>query len=335
MGSNLIRFLYTRYPSYQIFNFDALTYAGNLDNLKDIESIETSNPSDERRYIFLHGDVSDPQSVKGLFDTYKFDAVIHLAAESHVDRSIFSVADFIRTNIEGTRLLMDEARKYHVPRFIHISTDEVYGDVPDGFSTEKSPLNPSNPYAASKAGADILVQSYIKTHHLPAVIVRPSNNYGPFQYPEKIIPIGITNLLEKKKIPIHGKGLHMRSWLYTEDFCSAIDLIFHKAPAGEIYNIAGVHKTNLEILSLIAKCLNNELRDHLHFVNDRPAADLRYAPDASKLKRDLGWKPFHNPEEAIPTLVAWYLKNTDWWHKIKQTREFIGQYEKQSKGRWG
>lgn len=335
MGSNFVRFLYDKYLSYQIFNFDALTYASNTDNLKDIEEKEASRPPSSRRYVFLRGDVSDTQSVAGLFTAYQFDAVVHFAAESHVDRSIQSVVDFIRTNVEGTRILMDAARKKEISRFIHISTDEVYGNVLKGHSKENSPLNPSNPYAASKAAGDFLVQSYVRTHRFPAIIVRPSNNYGPYQYPEKLIPLGITNLLEGEKIPLHGNGTHVRSWLHTEDLCSALDVILHKAPVGEIYNIAGFHKTNLEMLGLVARHLGKKLEQHLTLTSDRPGADKRYAPDASKLKRHLGWKPQHRPRTTVSSVVDWYLKNDSWWRKIRQTPAFINQYQKQSRGLWG
>ncbi|MDP3661344.1 MAG: dTDP-glucose 4,6-dehydratase [bacterium] len=335
MGSNFVRFLYEKYPLYQIFNFDALTYAGNTDNLQDIEHAEVRRPLSGRRYVFLKGDISDTRSVASIFATHTFDAVVHLAAESHVDRSIHSVVDFIRTNVEGTRILLDAAREQGVPRLIHLSTDEVYGNVLKGFSKENAPLNPSNPYAASKAAGDFLVQSYVRTHRFPAIIVRPSNNYGPYQYPEKLIPLGITNLLEGKKIPIHGNGAHVRSWLHTEDFCSALDIILHKAPVGEIYNIDGVHLTNLEILGLVAGHLGKKISRHIIFTPDRPGADMRYAPDASKLKRDLGWKPKHNPRTAVPFVVDWYLKNDIWWRKIRQTQAFNDQYQKQSRGRWG
>lgn len=335
MGSNFVRFLYNKYPSYQIVNFDALTYAGNTDNIRDIEEAEALHPLSDSRYVFLKGDISDTRSIASIFNSYQFDAVVHLAAESHVDRSIQSVVDFIRTNVDGTRILLDAARQQGVPRFIHLSTDEVYGDVLKGHSKENSPLNPSNPYAASKAAGDFLVQSYMRTHHFPAIIVRPSNNYGPYQYPEKLIPLGITNLIEGKKIPIHGNGTHVRSWLHTEDFCSALDIILHKAPVGEIYNIAGIHKTNLEILGLVADRFGKKLERHLTFTPDRPGADMRYAPDASKLKRDLGWKPQHDPQTAVPFVVDWYLKNDFWWRKIRKTPAFIDQYQKQSRGRWG
>ena len=335
MGSNFVRFFYDRYPAYRIINFDALTYAGNPDNLADIEERENGRPFEDRRYVFLRGDISDERAVESLFNSYRFDALVHLAAESHVDRSIVSVANFIRTNIEGTRILMEEARKRQIPKFIHISTDEVYGNVPEGFSDEKALLNPSNPYAASKAGADLMVQSYVRTHRLPAIIVRPSNNYGPYQYPEKIIPIGITSMLAGRKIPIHGTGRHVRSWLHVEDFCVALDCIFHHGKLGEIYNIPGVPADNLEILRLVAKHLGKKLETHLQFVNDRPAADFRYAVDGSKLSRELLWRGKHNPKGSISAVVEWYLKNERWWRKIFQTKEFLDQYEKQSNGRWG
>ena len=334
MGSNFIRFLYNRYPGYRILNLDALTYAGNPDNLMDIEQNEVELAENEKRYVFIKGDICDRAGLETLFYNYKIDAVIHFAAETHVDRSFFNVGDFVRTNIEGTRTLVEQILASRVPRFVHISTDEIYGNVPTGFSTEEAVFSPSNPYSASKAGADLLVQAYIKTHKLPALITRSSNNYGPYQYPEKLIPLAITNFLENKKIPVHGSGKHIRSWLYVQDFCSALDAIFHRAGDNSIYNISGDHRSNLEIINLVAGILNKKTPLLLEHVNDRPSADFRYAPDSSKLQRDLGWSPQHNFDVNIRGAINWYIDHRQWWEDIKTKEEYIRHYEKQSKGQW-
>mgnify|MGYP001582757572 CR=1 FL=1 len=238
IGSNFIRYLFHKYQNYRIFNLDLLTYAGNPENLLDVENHETAAQSDKRRYQFIRGDICDGVLLGNLFDKYNFSAVINFAAESHVDRSFINVFDFVRTNIEGVRSLIEICRKSRVPRFIQISTDEIYGPVPEGFSGEDAPFRPSNPYAASKAAADLLVQSYIRTHQVPALIIRSSNNFGPYQYPEKLIPLVISNIIEGKKVPVHGSGEHRRSWIHVNDFCSAIDLVLHKAPDYSIYNIS-------------------------------------------------------------------------------------------------
>jgi len=265
IGSNFIRYIYNKYPDCKIFNLDLLTYAGNPANLADIEEKENKrNPANQRCHFF-RGDICDGALLANIFEKYNFDAVINFAAESHVDRSFVSVFDFIRTNVEGVRSLIEATRKYKVSRFVQISTDEIYGSVPEGFSTEDAPLKPSNPYAASKAAADLLVQSYIKTHQVPALIVRGSNNYGPFQYPEKLIPLAISNIIEGIKVPIHGSGEHRRTWIHVNDFCSAIDTALHKAPDYSIYNASGEEKTNLEIQ-------NNQLeidRQHEEIVNQK------------------------------------------------------------------
>lgn len=334
MGSNFVRFLYHKYPDYQIFNLDALTYAGNPENLADIETDETKLSQADKRYVFIKGDICDFVLLENLFDRYTFDLIFHFAAETHVDRSIFNVADFIRTNIEGTRSLLEIARKRHSPRFVHISTDEVYGSVPKGFSKEDAPLRPSNPYSTSKAGADMLVQAYIKTYHVPALIVRGSNNFGPYQYPEKLIPLAISNMIEGTKIPVHGSGQHVRSWLHVQDFCSAVDLVAHEGVEGDIYNVSGEPRTNVEVLQVIANYLGKNLDTHKNHINDRPAADLRYAPDSSKLQEALGWSRKYTLAASLDNVVKWYLDNRDWWQKIKLKKEFLDHYQKQSKAQW-
>lgn len=335
IGSNFIRYLYKSHPRTKIVNLDVLTYAGNPENLRDIEEQEAKLEESHRRYNFIKGDICDEGLLDQIFSDYKFGLVIHFAAESHVDRSIFNMVHFIRTNIEGTRALIEAARKHEVARFITISTDEVYGSIKEGYATEQWPLHPSNPYSASKGGADLLVQAYIRTHDFPAIIIRGSNNYGPYQYPEKLIPLAITNLLEDKKVPVHGHGFHVRSWLHVDDFCRAIDLVAHGKPKHQIYNVGGEEKTNMEVLELIAQNLGKNLKDWRFHVNDRPGADLRYAIDASRLQTEFGWSLAHNPfEEHISKVVKWYITSCDWWRQIRQKKGFLEHYERQSKGQW-
>lgn len=333
IASNFIRHMFFKYPEYRIVNLDALTYAGNLDNLADIQKIAEKD-GDIGRYSFIHGNVCNRALLDDIFQKNNFKFVVHFAAETHVDRSIFNVSDFVETNINGTRAVMEIGQKHSVPRMVHISTDEVYGDVPNGMSNEETLLNPSNPYAASKAAAEMLIKAFMKTHSVPAIVIRGSNNYGPYQYPEKLIPLAISNLIEKKKVPIHGQGKQIRSWLHVQDFCSAIDLIAHNGRIFEIYNVSGEERNVLEILNLIANCLNMELDPYKDHVNDRPSADMRYAPDSSKLKNELSWQRKYSLESSIQDIVDWYLKNKEWWQKIKQTKEYENLYERQSKAKW-
>lgn len=334
IGSNFIRFFYNQHPDCRIVNYDLLTYAGNPDNLIDIEKLEAKSEEKDKRYRFIKGDICDTQSLDVVFKEFKPDLIINFAAESHVDRSIISSRDFIRTNIEGVRSVIETVRKYSSMRFIQISTDEIYGDTPTVKSTEDTPFRPSNPYAASKAGADLLVQSYIRTYKLPAIIVRGSNNFGPYQYPEKFISLAITNLIENKKIPIHGSGKHIRSWLHVFDFCRAIDLVAREAKDFSIYNVSGEEKSNLEVLQMISNHFNKDLSDFKDHVDDRPGADFRYAPDSSKLERELGWKIEHPIQNSISSLVAWYVDNSEWWQKLKSSEEFKVHYLKQSKAQY-
>ncbi len=333
IGSNFIRYFYHRHPEYRIFNLDLLTYAGNPDNLVDIEELELSSKMAEKRYNFIYGDICDSRLLDIIFRRHAFDLVINFAAETHVDRSIINTSNFIRTNIGGTHSLLEAVRTHQVPRIIHISTDEIYGSIPEGFSHEDTPLRPSNPYATSKAAADLIVQSFINTHKVPAVIVRGSNNYGPYQYPEKLIPLTVSNLIEGGKISIHGSGQHIRSWLHVEDFCSAIELVSERGALLNSYNVSGEERTNLEVVRLVAEQLNRPPDQHIEYINDRPGADARYAPDVSKL-RQLGWERKHSFDESMKDVVTWYLTNHEWWRKIKNTREFLNHYEKQSKGQW-
>lgn len=334
IGSNFVRYFYHHRPQSRIVNLDLLTYAGNLENLKDLEELEARLPASQRRYQFVQGDICDQDLLDKLFLESRFDLVIHFAAESHVDRSIFNMSDFVRTNIEGTRTLIEAARRHAVLRFINISTDEVYGSIKDGYANEEWALKPSNPYSASKAGADLLVQAYIRTHDFPAVIIRGSNNYGPYQYPEKLIPLAITNLLEGKKVPVHGYGIQVRSWLYVQDFCRAIDTITHGTARHRIYNVAGEERTNHDVLEVIARTLGKNLQDYRFHVNDRPGADLRYAVDASRLEQEFGWQRMHSFEHEIGKVVQWYLDRSDWWRSIRLKQGFIEHYERQSKGQW-
>ena len=334
IGSNFIRWMYERYPQYRIFNLDALTYAGNPENLLDIERAEIAKRPEDKRYHFINGDVCDGKLLDAIFSAHHFGLVVHFAAETHVDRSLVSAANFIRTNIEGTRSLMESVHQYKTPRFVHISTDEVYGSIESGFADENAPLKPSNPYSTSKAGADLLVQSYAKTYEIPALIVRGSNNYGPYQYPEKLIPMAVSNLMEDKKIPLHGTGEHVRSWLHVKDFCSAIDLVAHKGKGHAIYNVSGEEMNNLDILGVIAQYVGKDINAYKEHVGDRPGADMRYAPDSTRLKQELGWTRAHSVRTSLKDVVNWYGQNQDWWRKIKATDEFREYYDKQATAQW-
>jgi len=326
MGSNFIHYIYKKYPNYTIYNLDILTYAGNLDNLRlvNLKDVEGA-----KRYFFIKGDICDSKLVGQLFEKHKFDVVINFAAESHVDRSIINDYHFFRTNLSGVHNLIALVRKYSIPRFIQISTDEIYGEVEKGFSGESALIKPSNPYAASKAAADIVVQSYIRTHKLPLLIIRGSNNFGPYQYPEKLIPLTITNLLEDKLVPIHGDGRQVRRWIHVEDFCRAVDLVMHKGKDFSIYNIAGIETSNIEIIKMIAKILNKNHKDFFYFINDRPGGDKRYAPDATKIKKELGWELRYPINKYLADVVGWYLKNEQWWRNIKKKKSYKVYYEKQ------
>lgn len=331
IGSNFIRHLYEDYPDSAIYNYDLLTYAGNLENLRDISSQEKKKKFSERRYFFIKGDIGDEQFLDKLFKKHKFDIVVNFAAESHVDRSIVSSQNFIKVNVLGVHVLIDLAKKYNIKRFVHISTDEIYGDVASGQSSEGSHLKPSNPYAASKAGADFLVQSYMRTHRLPGIILRGSNNYGCFQYPEKLIPLTITNLLEGKAVPLHGNGRHVRKWLHVEDFCSAIALAMYKAKDFSIYNVAGVPKKNREIVQEICAILGKPFKASVKTVSDRPGADFRYSPASHKIERELGWRAQKHINLDLKAVVDWYVQNQAWWKRIKKKREFLDHYQKQSR----
>jgi len=327
MGSHFVRHLHAKYSHYQIFNLDLLTYAGNPENLADLGQSE--------RYHFIRGDIGDKVLIEDLLAKHSFDAVIDFTAESHVDRSIVDAFQFIKTNVQGAYVLLEAVRQHKIPRFIYISTDEIYGDIPPGRKTSESyPFNPTNPYAASKAAADLMVQAFIKTHKVPALIVRSSNNFGSHQYPEKLHSLVITNLLEGKKIPVHGSGYHVRSWVHVQDFCNALDLVMHRAPDYQIYNVSGEEKSNREVMKAIADILEKDIERYSEYVPDRPGADFRYAADSAKIQKELGWEPRYAYADSIEDVVRWYGDNEDWWRKIKQKREFLEHYAKQSRGQY-
>ena len=318
IGSNFVKYILSQYPGYKIVNLDKLTYAGNLDNLSDVE--------DNSNYQFIKGDICDQRLVESIVEE-KIDVIVNFAAETHVDRSIYDPTIFVKTNVFGTQALLESALKFKIKRFIQISTDEVYGSSTKGFFTESSPLLPNSPYSASKASADLLVRSYFKTFGLSAVITRSTNNYGPYQFPEKLIPLFITNALSGQELPLYGDGLYVRDWLHVEDHCKALDLVVHKGRIGEIYNIGGdCEKTNLEIAELILKRLNQP-KSLIAHVKDRPAHDRRYALDSSKIKNELGFRPDVSFEEGLSKTVDWYIANQKWWQKIK-SGEYLEYYEK-------
>lgn len=321
IGSNFIRYILKAYPSYQIVNLDTLTYAGNLENLKSIEN----NPN----YTFIKGDISDYKLVHHVFETEQFNYVVNFAAESHVDRSIINPHIFVQTNIQGTQTLLEAAKQFEVTKYIQISTDEVYGTLDtSGFFTENTSLTPNSPYSASKASADLLVRAYYETYGLPINITRCSNNYGPFHFPEKLIPLIIINTLANKHLPVYGDGLHVRDWLHVEDHCRAIDLVLHNGKVGEVYNIGGNNEyTNIEIVKRIIQYLGKS-ESLIHYVTDRPGHDRRYAIDSSKLQNELGWSPKYTFDIGIEQTIKWYLENKTWWENII-TGEYQEYYKKQ------
>ena len=305
IGSNFIRHILNKYDDYNIVNLDKLTYCGNLDNLKDVEK--------NKRYKFVKGDIVDPKVVEKAMKGC--DVVVNFAAETHVDRSIHGAAEFIRTNIFGTYTLLEAAKKFKTRLYIQISTDEVYGSIAEGSFNETDPLFPNSPYSATKASGDLLARSYFVTYKLPVIITRSSNNFGPYQYPEKVIPLFITNLLQNKKVPIYADGMNVRDWLFVEDNCEAIDLILHKGKPGEIYNIGGTTEiTNLELTYNILGMLGKD-KGSIEYVKDRPGHDKRYSLDITKLKA-FGWHPRHNFKEALEATIDWYRNNKPWWQKL-------------------
>jgi dTDP-glucose 4,6-dehydratase len=308
IGSNFIRHMLAEHPDTRIVNLDALTYAGNPESLRDV--------ADNPNYTFVKGDICDPGAVAAVFRNHPIETVVHFAAESHVDRSIADGSTFVRTNVLGTFTLLDYALKHGVRRFIHVSTDEVYGSTPEGSFVETDNLNPSSPYSASKAGSDLLARSFFITHGLPVIVTRCTNNYGPYQFPEKLIPLFATNLLEGKKVPVYGTGRNVRDWLYVLDHCRAIDFVLQHGEPGEVYNIGGgAEKTNLEITAKILELLGKD-ESMIEHVPDRKGHDFRYSLDFGKL-RALGWEPAYSFDDALAATVAWYAENEWWWRPLK------------------
>jgi len=318
IGSNFLKYMVNKYPDYDFINLDALTYCGNLENLRDIEYYDN--------YSFVKGDIRDASLVDGLVSDV--DYIVHFAAESHVDRSIEDPGIFIKSNILGTQTLLDASKKHNIKKYLQVSTDEVYGSLgPEGYFTEETPLQANSPYSASKAGADLMVRAYHNTFNLPINITRCSNNYGPYQFPEKLIPLMISNALEDKELPIYGDGKNIRDWLHVYDHCTAIDLVLHKGKSGEVYNIGGHNeKSNIEIVKLILEQLDKP-ESLIKFVSDRLGHDRRYAIDSSKIRKELGWKPKYNFETGIVETINWYLDNQDWIKKVK-SGEYQKYYEK-------
>ncbi len=325
IGSNFIRHILSAHPGYRIINLDKLTYAGNLENLSDVEN----NPD----YRFVKGDIGD----RGLIEGIEFDAVVNFAAESHVDRSIIDASPFLQTNVVGTQGLLEVVRKRNC-RFVHISTDEVYGSTPDGLFAEDSPVMPNSPYAASKASSDLLVRAYHETYGIEAIITRCSNNYGPFQFPEKLIPLVIANALEGRPVPVYGDGRNVRDWIHVLDHCKAVDLVFHRGRPGEVYNIGGNNEwLNIDLVRLLLSTVARRTGKTetgalglITFVEDRAGHDRRYAIDASKIGRELGWRPETGFEEGMEKTVEWYLANREWWARI-----ISGQYREYYKVQYG
>lgn len=306
IGSNFIKFILKKYPDYNVLNLDKVTYAGNPENLKDVEK----NPN----YKLVKGDICDEEIVENCMK--EADVVVHFAAESHVDRSINAPLIFTKANVLGTHLLLEAAKRNNIEKFVQISTDECYGSVEKGSSREGDVLEPNSPYSASKAAAEHFVRAYNITFDLPTIITRSSNNFGPYQYPEKVIPLFITNLMEGKKVPLYGDGLNVRDWIYVIDNCEAIDFVMHKGEIGEIYNIGGGNeKPNIEITKAILKEMGKD-ESYIEYVKDRLGHDRRYSLDCNKIRK-LGWKPKYNFEEALKETIKWYENNEDWWKRLK------------------
>ena len=309
IGSNFIRYILKNHPDYRIINLDKLTYAGNLENLADLDG--------EPRHEFTHGDICDPSCVRAVL-AGGVDAVVNFAAETHVDRSILDSREFVRTNIEGTRNLLDISRANKIPRYVQISTDEVYGSLGDfGAFTENTPIAPNSPYSASKASADMLVRSYCHTYGFPAVITRSSNNYGPYQFPEKLIPVFISNVMADVPLPLFGDGMNVRDWIHVEDHCAAIDVVLHHGRAGSVYNVGGHEELpNIEVAKRILTAFGKD-ESLLTYVKDRPGHDRRYAIDSTKLETELGWKPRIVFRDGLRETIAWYRRNASWVEHVR------------------
>ncbi len=323
IGSNFIFYMRKKHPDYELVCLDKLTYAGNLETLSSV--------MDQPNFQFIRGDIADREAVYGVIETEKPDVVVNFAAESHVDRSIENPAVFLETNVMGTQVLLDACRKYGIQRYHQVSTDEVYGDLPldrpDLFFTEQTPLHTSSPYSASKAAADLLCNAYQRTYGLPITISRCSNNYGPYQFPEKLIPLMIANALADKPLPVYGQGLNVRDWLYVEDHCAAIDLVLEKGKVGQVYNIGGHNEMkNIDIVKRILGLLDKP-ESLITYVTDRKGHDMRYAIDPSFIHQELGWLPETRFEDGIQRTVRWYLDNRGWWENIV-SGEYQGYYER-------
>ena len=323
IGSNFIRHMLSKYP-YQVFNLDKLTYAGNLENLKEVE--------DDPRYVFIKGDIADKGDVRQVFDR-GIDIVVNFAAESHVDRSILDPDAFVKTNISGAFTLLEEARLRGVTRFVQISTDEVYGSLgKEGKFREDTPVSPNSPYSASKTSADLLALAYHKTYGTPVIITRCSNNYGPYQFPEKLIPLVITNALADKELPVYGDGMNVRDWIHVLDHCEAIDRVLHKGEAGSVYNVGGENeRTNIEIVKLILDVLGKP-ESLIHYVKDRPGHDRRYAIDSRRIKGALGYETKVSFRQGMEETVKWYLDHKPWWERIK-SGAYLEYYDRMYKNR--
>ena len=323
IGGNFVHYMVNKYPEDMIVNLDLLTYAGNLETLKPVEN--------KPNYKFYRGDIADRAFVYDLFEKEKFDVVINFAAESHVDRSITNPEIFVQTNVLGTTTLLDACNKYGIKRYHQVSTDEVYGDLPldrpDLFFTEDTPLHTSSPYSSSKASADLFVMAYYRTFGLPVTVSRCSNNYGPYQFPEKLIPLMISRALDNKSLPVYGEGLNVRDWLHVYDHCVAIDLIVRNGRVGEVYNIGGHNeRTNMEVVQTILRALDKP-ESLIEHVEDRKGHDRRYAIDPTKMETELGWKPVYTFDTGIPQTIQWYLDNKEWWQNILNG-EYQNYFEK-------
>jgi len=322
IGSNFVRMM-VRDTTHDIVNVDALTYAGNLENLVDLEG--------NKRHLFVRADIADTASMTKVFGDHRPDVVVHFAAESHVDRSVLDATAFLRTNVAGTQVLLDQSRAHKVQRFVHVSTDEVYGSLgPWGYFNEDTPIQPNSPYSSSKAGSDLLVRAAVHTHHMDCVITRCSNNYGPYQFPEKLIPLIIANAMEGKKLPVYGDGRNLRDWIFVEDHCTGVRAAMERGKAGEVYNFGGnAERENIEVIRQILKLVGRG-EDLITYVKDRPGHDRRYAMDVSKAKATLGWTPSFTFEDGIRQTVDWYVRNGAWLQRVRS-----GDYQRYYETQYG
>jgi dTDP-glucose 4,6-dehydratase len=320
IGSNFVRYLLQQEEGVHVVNFDSLTYAGNLENLVDVQS--------DPRYVFVKGDICDPEAVASVLKARSIDTIVHFAAESHVDRSILGAGAFIRTNVVGTQVLLEAARAAGISKFLHVSTDEVYGSLgPEGLFTETTPIHPNSPYAASKASSDLLALAWQHTYGLPVVVTRCSNNYGPYQFPEKLIPLMVCNAMRDIPLPVYGDGLNVRDWLHVRDHCAALLTVLRRGVAGEVYNIGGSNEwANIDIVKLVLRLLGKP-ESLISYVRDRPGHDRRYAIDATRIHRELGWKPTVSFDQGLAETVRWYVDHRTWWSRV-MTGEYLDYYRR-------